>query len=337
MDSNDVPDDQDTARIQELTDRGGRLDWWEAGRKIVFDRKGSDGCYNVWVMDGNGENKQCISCDIAELRGLNVGQPTWHPSGLYIVVQVEKAIHVGKRCGLATNPGAGVHNDLWTITLASKVAQRIHKVDDGKDHGTLHPHFSKDGARLSWAELNDGANLFVPGKEFGFWSLKVANVEGMGETAKLAQIESYTPNGTNRWYENHGFSPDGHKLIFTGSEDQQKVQEHANIYVYDLTQPNTPAVQLTDQQYNEHGHFSPDGKRMVWMSGRDVWATDYWLMQADGSQKKQVTFFNIEGSPDYRGNKVVTADFVWKDDGSHIIAYAHLIPQWEKIFHIRIE
>lgn len=71
-----------------------------------------------------------------------------------------------------------------------------------------------------------------------------------------------------------------------------------DIYTYDL---NSKALTcLTDpklRQWDEHAHFTPDGKQIVWMSSMGspqapaklnqiTVKTDFWIMNADGTNKR---------------------------------------------------
>jgi dipeptidyl aminopeptidase/acylaminoacyl peptidase len=84
-------------------------------------------------------------------------------------------------------------------------------------------------------------------------------------------------------------------------------------------------TQLTNEAYNEHAIYSPDGEKIVWMSDKDNRnkGTDYWLMNPDGSEKNRLTYFNQRGHPHYMGKKITVADSSWSPDGKRIVAYYH--------------
>jgi hypothetical protein len=52
-------------------------------------------------------------------------------------------------------------------------------------------------------------------------------------------------------------------------------------------------------------------------------ATEYFIMDADGSNKTQLTFFNTPGHPNnalFSGARVICADSSWNADGDALMA-----------------
>jgi len=108
--------------------------------------------------------------------------------------------------------------------------------------------------------------------------------------------------------------------------------------IYGLDQISGRLTRLTTshRDWDEHAHYSPDGKRIAWMSstGFDVeWGdvsghnwkkylvTELWMMDADGSKQERLTFFNTEGYPEYRnGRRCVVSDSAWGPEGKRIVA-----------------
>ena len=92
----------------------------------------------------------------------------------------------------------------------------------------------------------------------------------------------------------------------------------------------------SDNDWDEHAHYSPDGKKIAWMSstGFDIeWGdiknngrkkyliTELWLMNSDGSDKQRITYFNEPVYPEYMGGRrVVVSDSSWNPDGNKIVA-----------------
>lgn len=295
---------------------GARLDWCWKENLIAFDVLGPDQYYDVHTMRPDGSGDRCVTCDVEGLPTRNVGQPAWHPSCDYLVVQAEKQEHEKIRFKHVLTPGAGVLNDLWLVDLARKRAQPLRVVDNERGQGTLHPHFSEDGKKLSWTEMVEKGG-FRKGKELGYWKLMVADFQMKGGEARLSNVQSFTPGGKG-FYENHGFSPDGKKLIYTSNTEAKRFGN--DIFVLDLDTGR--ARKLTDGNYNEHALFSPDGKHIVWISSTESdRGTDYWIMDADGSNKRRLTFFNEKGHPHSAGRRVVVADFAWSRDGKSIVGY----------------
>ena len=316
--------------LKTVEEKGGRLSLSQDGSMIAFDRRGQDGYYDVWTMHTDGSNKKCITCDHPNLPTRNVGQPEWHPSGKYLIVQVEKQTHYeGIASKLSANPGAGIYNDLWAIEYKTDRVWQILKVPQGKAHGVLHPHFSKDGKKLSWSQSYKEVKLNDQARLAGSWYLKVVDFDIKPAEVTLKNIQTYQP-GDEVFYENHGFNPDGTKLIFTSNLRIDQSLLTADIYTMDLA--TKKLNRLTTTGYNEHAIYAPDGSKIVWMTTngnvepdqvKEVGYTDWWIMNADGSDKKRLTYFNHKVHPHFVMWGTCAADFDWAPGSDRIFGYYH--------------
>jgi Tol biopolymer transport system component len=306
--------------ITTLRESGGRVDWSHANDLIAFDAMGEDGYYDVYTMKPDGSDETCLTCGTEGLiPQRHIGNPAWHPSGGYIVFQAEKETHRG--LSASATPGFGLYSDLWLVSRDGQQFVKLTDMPDTDDSGVLHPHFSPDGKRLSWSEMVEKPDLLVKGKEFGYWKLKIADISIDEAGAVLSDVREYQPGGP-AFYENHGFSPDGAALIFS-SNSARPGSALRNTDIFSLDLATEVVTQLTERDYNEHAHFSPDGARIVWMTDadNDGRGTDYWLMDADGSGKERLTYFNQPGCPESATERLTAADSSWGPDGKHIVAY----------------
>ncbi len=315
-------------RVRTLAAEGGHLDWLKApGGRILFDRGGAHGYFDLWIMNADGTGPRNLTGGRPELPGLHTGQPAWHPSGRLIAFQAQKR-GVPREYHRTSVPGAGVLNDLWLMTADDQRFWRLVdvKFELSKDSpGVLHPHFSTDGARLLWSE-RVGAGRSA----FGAWAIKIADFafdERSGP--KLANVRTLTPGpagGGGVFYETHGFSPDGRRILYSSDVDR-------GLEIYELELSTGRIVQLTDdpRTWDEHAQYSPDGRTIVWISSRGLdfhtrpfkLETEFWRMNADGSDKRRLTYFHQPGHPHYRGGGVtVAADSAWRADGR---AFAGLV------------
>jgi Tol biopolymer transport system component len=306
------------SRITTLKDGGGRLDWVDD--KIAFDMAGPGGAFAVYVMRPDGSGVKCLTCGNPDIPQHNVGQPAWDPSGRYLVFQAEKATHQAVRFKHSLTPGGGVLNDLWVLDTSTNRATMIREVPNSPGHGTLHAHFSSDGTLLSWSEMQEKAGL-KRGKQLGYWQLMVGEFRTSGGRPSLANVRGFTPAAPG-FYENHGFSPDGSRLVFSSNFESKLLENH--IYVMDLrTQKLT---RLTTEGWNEHANYSPNGRLIAYMSnaGSRGGGADYWIMNSDGSNKRRLTYFNARGDgvfAQYEGRRVMVADMAWRPDGTAIAGY----------------
>ncbi len=309
------------AKITVLNSYGGRVDCAPADGAIVFDRIEENGRYGIHTMNADGSDVKPLTGNIPDIPAGDVGQPAWHPSGKLIVFQAEKKRHERTFVRYATSPSSGLFNDLYVLDLTSGKPSLIHSPPMGKDCGVLHPHFSRDGAHLSWSQMFRRASSIRKGEEMGFWRLVVGNFSMGIDGPELAGLQTFEPMGPG-FYENHGFSPDGGRLIFSSNAQTlgQSVLTTLDIYVLDLFTGITK--RLTDMAYNEYAEFSPDGRRIAWMSTREIYgryASDYWIMNADGSGKRRLTYFNQKGHPHYSDRPVTASDCSWGPDGTYLV------------------
>ncbi len=97
-----------------------------------------------------------------------------------------------------------------------------------------------------------------------------------------------------------------------------------DVYSYDLQTAQLTNLTGSLTTWDEHAQLSAGGGRIVWMSSQQSPSpllTDYWLMDASGSNKERITFFNDAGSSDYIAGGVTSGDSSWNADGTKLAAY----------------
>ena len=142
-------------QIKTIVEDGGRVDWSHSNNLIAFDKLGNDGYYDVWVMNPDGSNQVCLTCDNALVPQHHNGNPAWHPTGKWIVFQSVNPDLIprtlpDRTAKMLTHPGSGWLNDLWVMDPNGKHFYQL--TDIGWQGGVLHPHFSHDGIKLLWSE-----------------------------------------------------------------------------------------------------------------------------------------------------------------------------------------
>jgi Tol biopolymer transport system component len=307
-------------RVSTLKPAGGRVDWSGANGLIAYDRAGGDGFFDVYVMALDGSGDTCLTCGKAGLPQRHNGNPAWHPSGNFIVFQSEVA---SSRNAFAGNPGRGVNNVLWVMDPQGRTFHQLTELSATDEaSGALHPHFSRDGTRLSWSEMYEPAGLLEPGSLFGHWRLVVADfvVGGDGRPA-LRNLRRFEREPA--FYENHGFSPDGSQLLFSSNLAQSGLFQSANNDIFLVHLGSLALTRLTNEGYNEHAHFFPSGRKILWMTNTGVASrgTDLWVMNTDGTGKERVTFMNDAGCPEYAGSRAVAADSTINAAGDKVLVY----------------
>jgi Tol biopolymer transport system component len=337
---------------------GGRVDWCRKSNMIVYDRKGEDGYFDIYVSDKDTGEEKCLSCYNERLPGLNNGNPAWHPSCKFIAFQSQdpyliamvpgdlhrekeqSAMRKGKPSNrliplektemqkefekFVSSPAVGLSNNVWIMNSEGDNVWQITHIKEGM--GVLNPHFSPDGSKLIWSEIVDVKRGSPP-----VWAIKIADVEINNEKFTIKNIQTLRPNNM-QIYKTHGFSPDG-KFILVSASEKNKFYNKMAIYKMELKSGKVSLFQLTDSDsWNDLARFTPDGTNIVWLSSKDVPQPerknykdlfgnppklDYWIMNADGSNKRRLTFFNSE-SQNY--NIFTISDFEFINEENTIIS-----------------
>ena len=337
-----------------VANNGGRVDWCPENNLIAYESMTPDNKSDIWIMDSDGSNRRCLTC--GEFPDRYVGQSSWSPDGQYILFQVEKEDHGildGKIPGRVLEPGWGIHNDLWVMKVDVNKSQpliekwRLVEVPIGK--GVVHSHFSSDGSKILWSEIisfDDSdpytwenakkafertGNLAHVTKKWALqdWRLKVADFSAVNGIPFLTNISTLPrlPD-TKILHEAHGFSPNGASVLFTSNDKRDALSWFAfDIYSYNLDTGVLKQLTETTDIWEEHAHYSPDGKKIIWSSnkGFDIgsYQREYWLMDSDGGNKKQLTHFHAYGYPEYTGaySAMMCADNAWSADGTSVVAF----------------
>ncbi len=326
------------SNMKEVRRPGGRLDWHPGIEKIAYDEPSFPDRYNdLWLMDPDGSDRVCLTCDREDIPQLYIGQPVWHPSGRWIVFQMEKDsaydtadahLYPGT---YSANPGGGLNNDLWVVDLNDTSFHRLTKyptkrylLDPQPFTGVLHPHFSHDGDYLLYGYMYSGG-----GVEFGLWRMILAEFDTSGPPY-ITKVDSFCDDEYGvTWFETHGFSPDDSEIICTANPRSNQPPHHADICVIELA--TRELINLTseyDSVWDEHAHFSPNGKKIVWMTNlNEGWGdtsesrpeAEWWIMDADGGAKKRLTYFNRASHPESVAPLFgIASDICWPFDDTLI-------------------
>ncbi|NTV30737.1 hypothetical protein HGA91_02015 [candidate division WWE3 bacterium] len=295
-----------SATIKLVTDKGGRLSWSDTKQTLAYDRIGIGFKYDIYTSDLNGQAVRCLTCTIPTITGGNVGQPAWHPAGVWLAAQVEDTTLTSPLGEISTTPGTGINNNLWFINSETLATTKLTSIRAGD--AILHPQFSNSGDVLIWSQTVDP---FI--RADTQWSIKLASIQFNNQTPYISTIQDLRP-GNLYFYETHGFSPDGQSIIFSGFKEGQSYMD-LEVYTYNLS---TGVInQLTSNQaWDEHAHISPDGNKVVWISTHDTDQSqgrkfELWIMDIDGGNKRKLTHFHDSLFEEYDPNATGPADCEW--------------------------
>src|SRR5439155_22140638 len=132
--------------------------------------------------------------------------------------------------------------------------------------------------------------------------------------------------------ETHNFSPGNQSALFTTDANPTEALQPSvctcalNIGILSFSTGQATLLTSTTDVWNEHAQMAPNGQKIVWVSSQgypftpvanwqDTLATDLWMMNPDGSNKQQITFFNTPGMPEYKGGRVILSDGSWNPTG----------------------
>ena len=179
-------------------------------------------------------------------------------------------------------------NILKTISILSILFTSCSKTDEVSE--TI-PSTNENKILFS-SEVNDIAHLYT------------MNIDGTNET----KITNFT-NGTNPvWTGEASWSPDGTKIIFISSKDNDNGSE-----IYTINSDGTNLIRINHNTRGESNPiFSPNGTKILFSSEVNDIAHLY-TMNIDGTNETKITNFTNGTNP------VWTGEASWSPDGTKII------------------
>jgi hypothetical protein len=304
---------------------GGRVSW-SVNNVIAYDHQGAPGTtgyFNVYTMTTSGGSQTCLTCSgspgASVLAGLNSGNPVWTPDGNFVIFQSQNGPSLGNyTLDFPGFPGEGAWCDLWATDTAGHFWQLTNQ---GSPNGTsaggvIYPTFSWDGTKLAWGQR---LTIGTPPADPGEWELAVAAFSETGGVPSISTPAYYQPGAAPGYYEPRSFSLDNTTVFFMGDKETAGMNTYArNIYSFNLGTQVLFNLTKTLVNWNEYPlalPASPFGaNKIVYMlypqagSGNPNCISDYWVMNYDGTDNYQLTFFNTPGNPNYQSAQSVCMD-----------------------------
>ena len=293
------------------------VDWDHSGtNRIAYSMKGDDGYYDIHTASPEGTNDSCLTCQLPPLTDKHIAVPSWHPSGQWLLMTVEKPVHAGS--SFDALPGLGSYTDIWIMNRSATKSYKLVDIINDEDHGVILPRFSHDGKKILWTDRKARANLLVPTQTAGYWTIKIADFafNPSDSVPYISNIQTIEPV-SDYFYEAYGFSNDDSKIIFCSNMNKPSFFDE-NIYIIDIS--DSHLTQLTTLDYNEHAWFTPDGNQVVWMTNAQASSgTDWWMMNTDGTNKHRLTYFNESSNAQYAGHPVWCGLVSFSPDGKTFV------------------
>lgn len=312
-----------------LTTNGGRLDWCHARNLIAFDRVTSRSTTEVFVISPDGSNERCVTCSAPLLPKGVRGQPAWHPSCEFMVIQAQGEHYQGSRFEFVS---WGIHNDLWLVADDGRWTQKLVSVE--KLGASLHPHFSDNGERLFWtARRSTGRKIRqrmldrTPGGEnpWDGWYLSIARfvMPVQSKAQLLERVNLYEHEGG--FYESHALR--GNTIWFSHTTGGRPFVD--DVYYARADGAGRINITRSPSTWEEHVEESPGGRLMTFNSSRafdwrhppDLAASlrlELWARRVDTGQTHQLTRLNERAKP---GTRILTSDYAWGPGGQEIAFY----------------
>ena len=171
--------------------------------------------------------------------------------------------------------------------------------------------------RLEWTERTASGKVLNPDRFAGFWAIRLAEFDVAADgTPSLSHIRTVSPAG-DAFNETGGFSADSASLVFTSDFETHNFWK-SQIYRLDIDSGAITRLTRGDS-YNEHPRYTPDD-HVLWMTNADnpSRGTDWWTMNADGSNTARLSDLNRDGGARGFGGKQVYATVVqtanWSPD-----------------------
>lgn len=297
---------------------------WGGPNLLAFEEHDNHGVFQLWTMRPDGSRRTCLSCQARPDEPTvdrNKYFPTWRPQGDWIVVQVELAKHplnfMHTSALLSVPLHNGVWNDLYAVTPDGAHWVRLTDTTAGKIDGAFSAAFSPDGKQLMWSRIVQRGGSSHP---WGVWQLLLADFQLVGGTPQLANVRDITPTGT-KFIEAHVFSPDGGSVLVASDHDSTSMWQ-MDIWHIDLATGQATNLTKHNGAWNEHAIYTPDGQHIIFMTTRlypnAALQSDLVMVDLDGSNWRRLTSFNLKGSQEYAGHKVMPIHTRWDPNGNQL-------------------
>ena len=223
--------------------------WSPNGEKLMYMSFNDSNQLGVWIMNSNGSNKQQISSSDAAVSGF------WTPDGTKIIYFSLSN----------SSPEYWYTSDVWLYDTCTSKKTKVVDMEKTKV--------------VQW--VYNGSKLFI--------------VDGSSSLLKLWLVD---PDDTSKTFlsslsgENTVISwqPNGNRILYTSNES-------GNYNIWIMNPDGSGKIQLTSAPSNEYAMgFSPDGGKVVYSSWKTLdnissiedFIPAIWIMDADGSNKKQL-------------------------------------------------
>jgi len=270
---------------------------------VAFNRKDAKGNYKIFLSDTLGNNEIPLTNSNWNTDRQQWAEE-WDPSGKYLFCYVEKDEYLKerkhKRKPVDAMPGYGAYTDLWLVSRDGKNAWKLIDLPNNYNHGIIHSAISPDGSLFAWSERIKAPKLGNFNLMAGSYVMRVAEFS-FDTLPHFSNIRTYQPGGIDACNELDGISPNNKTLSFYSTFETKNLFT-TPIYTLDLESGKT--TRLTTESFAQAATFTPDGKKLIYMTGQDcaifpfeIQGADWWIMNVDGTEKQRLTYMNVKDHP----------------------------------------
>ncbi len=322
------------ADIRVLQQSGARPRFSPDGQRIVFDRQNTDGYYDVYLTDLQGQSPTAVTEGNTGIGQKNNGNAIFDPSGQYVIFISEVDEHYSDILKWTGDPGMGLFSNLWATDPDGGNFWQLTDIPIKQSLGdgipamaAVNPLFAPDGVTLLWTErYAEGGN-----HNWGLWRIKAADFTVTVDGPRLENERVLFTPQAGTYVTAMGFlSPT--ELVLSGNLDGQH-EYGMDEYVYDLQTGGLRNLTNTPELWEEDATVTPSGQ-IIFMSNAFSpfaydfstadWAAqrmerDYIIVNGDGSDQQRLTYFNDPAAPEYLGRFVIVAASDVSPDGRYLV------------------
>lgn len=277
--------------------------WNKASLTVAYNKPNKKGIYKIFLSDSLGNNEKPLT--YAGWRNdRQQWAEEWHPSGEYLFCYVEKDDYVKekdhKRKPVDATPGYGAYTDLWLLKRDGIMAWKLTDLPNNYSSGLIHAAISDDGTLFAWTERIKAPKFADMNLAAGGYVFRVADFS-FDSVPHFTNIRTFQPGGILASCELDGISKDKTTLSFYSTFETKNLFATP---IYTLNMITGEIKRLTTESFAQAPAYTPDGNRLVYMTGRDcaifpfeIQGADWWIMNTDGSNNQRLTYMNVKNNP----------------------------------------
>ncbi len=269
---------------------------------VAYGKADAKGFFKIFISDTDGNNERQVSYkDWPDNR--QQWPEEWDPTGQFLFCYVEKSEIVNEkehsRIKEDALPGYGAYMDIWLLKRDGSAAWKLTDLPNNYEHGIIHGAISNDGKLFAWTQRVKSPDIMNTNLFAGAYDFKVADVN-YDPDPSFTNIRTFRPGNVLAGGEVESIAPDNSNILVYSTFESRSIFA-TPVYKIDLQTGIT--TKLTSESFSQCPTYTPDGSKIVYMSGKDahtfpfqLQGSDWWIMDSDGSNKRRLTFMNAKNN-----------------------------------------